>query len=277
MSTWIDAVRARLASLSPGPPDAVMVEELAVHLAQTYEEARESGLDDADARAAAIRVLDSDLFRKTIAARRPALPRRIHAWSAQDHTLPEKGTWMSSLNPTRDVRYALRMLLRAPGFSLIAILTFAVGIGINTAVFNVVNGVLLRPLPYPEAGEITLVWTDNRRQDIKEDITSYPNYLDWKNQSTSYAHMAGFTPSAFTLTGDGEPERVAAGNVSANLFPTLGVAPLLGRTFTATEDLPNGPAWSSSATRSGPEGTRPIRTSPAAPSRSTAAPTKSPG
>ena len=236
MSTWIDAVRARLASLSPGPPDAVMVEELAVHLAQTYEEARESGLDDADARAAAMRVLDSDLFRKTIAARRPALPRRIHAWSAQDHTPPEKGTWMSSLNPTRDVRYALRMLLRAPGFSLIAILTFAVGIGINTAVFNVVNGVLLRPLPYPEAGEITLVWTDNRRQDIKEDITSYPNYLDWKNQSTSYAHMAGFTPSAFTLTGDGEPERVQGASVTANFFDVMGITPVMGRVFTAENE-----------------------------------------
>ncbi len=98
---------------------------------------------------------------------------------------------MSSLNLSRDVRYALRMFLRAPGFSLIAILTFAVGIGVNTAVFNVVNGVLLRPLPYPDADRITMFWMDNRRQGIKEDITSYPNYLDWQNQSTSYAHMAG--------------------------------------------------------------------------------------
>ena len=236
MSTWIDAVRERLASISPGPPDDVMVEELAVHLAQTHEEARESGLDDADARAAAMRVLDSDLFRKTIAARRPGLPRRIQAWSAVEAAQPEKGSWMSSLNPARDIRYALRMLLRAPGFSIIAILTFAVGIGINTAVFNVVNGVLLRPLPYPDAGEITMVWMDNRRQDIKEDITSYPNYLDWKNQSTSYAHLAGFTPSAFTLTGDGEPERLPGALVTANFFDVMGITPVMGRVFTAENE-----------------------------------------
>ncbi len=237
LSTWIDAVRDRLESLGTDPPDAVMVEELAVHLAQTYEEARESGLDDPAARTAALHVLDAtDLFRRTIAARRPGLPRRIHAWSAQDGTPPEKGRWMSSLNPARDIRYALRMLLRAPGFSLIAILTFAVGIGINTAVFNVVNGVLLRPLPYPDANEITMVWIDNRRQNIKEDITSYPNYLDWKQQNTSYAHMAGFTPSAFTLTGDGEPERLQGASVTASFFDVMRIAPAMGRVFTADNE-----------------------------------------
>ena len=90
---------------------------------------------------------------------------------------------MSALNISRDIKHALRMILRAPGFSLIAILTFAVGIGVNTAVFNVVNGVLLRPLPYPDADRITMVWVDNRRQGIREDITSYPAYLDWKTQN----------------------------------------------------------------------------------------------
>jgi putative ABC transport system permease protein len=145
---------------------------------------------------------------------------------------------MSSLNPSRDVRYALRMLLRAPGFSLIAILTFAVGIGINTAVFNVVNGVLLRPLPYPDADEITMVWVHNRRQGIKEDITSYPNFVDWKAQSTSYAQMAGFTPSAVTLTGDGEPERLSGAAVTASFFEVLRMAPAMGRVFTADNETP---------------------------------------
>ena len=113
------------------------------------------------------------------------------------------------------------MLLRSPGFSLVAILTFAVGIGVNTAVFNVVNGVLLRPLPYPDADRITMVWMDNRRQGIKEDITSYPNYLDWRMQSTSFAHMAAFTPSAFSLTGDGEPERLMGASVTASFFDVM--------------------------------------------------------
>ncbi len=237
LSTWVDAVHERLASLSADPPDAVLVEELAVHLAQTYDDARDNGLNEAEARAAALRVLDAaDLFRRTIEARRPKLPQRMHAWSTRDAVPPGKGAWMSSLNPSRDVRYALRMLLRAPAFSLIAVMTFAVGIGINTAVFNVVNGVLLRPLPYPDAGEITLLWLDNRRQGIKEDITSYPNYVDWRDQSTSYAHMAGFTPAAFTLIGDGEPERLQGASVSASFFDVMRIAPVMGRVFTAENE-----------------------------------------
>ena len=118
------------------------------------------------------------------------------------------------MNPStiaRDVRYALRMLLRNPGFTTIALLTFAVGIGVNTAVFSVFNGVLLRPLPYPDADRITMMWLDNRPQGIKEDIGSYPNYRDWREQNTTYAHVAAFTGAAFTLTGSDEPERIGVG------------------------------------------------------------------
>ena len=143
---------------------------------------------------------------------------------------------MSPFNFARDARYALRMLVRAPGFSLVAILTFAVGIGVNTAVFNVVNGVLLRPLPYPDADRITLLWMDNRRQGIKEDITSYPNYMDWRSQSTSYTHMAAFRPLAFSLTGAGDPERLQGASVTANFFDVMGVPPLMGRLFTAENE-----------------------------------------
>src|SRR5687768_3570807 len=107
---------------------------------------------------------------------------------------------MDSSSFARDVRHALRALIRTPGFTLIAVLTFALGIGANTAVFSVFNGVLLRPLPYPEPDRLTMIWMDNRRQQIKEDITSYPNYVDWREQSSSYAAMAAYTPSAFNLT-----------------------------------------------------------------------------
>ena len=100
---------------------------------------------------------------------------------------------MSTSALSRDVRYALRTLLRTPGFTLIALATFAIGIGVNTAVFSVFNGVLLKPLGYPDADRITMVWNDNRRQAIKEDITSYQNYRDWADQSQSYAHMAAYT------------------------------------------------------------------------------------
>jgi putative ABC transport system permease protein len=132
----------------------------------------------------------------------------------------------------RDARHAIRMLLNTPGFSLIALITFALGIGVNTAVFSVFNGVLLRPLPYPDADRITMIWLDNRRQGIKEDITSHPNYRDWREQNTSYAHMAAFTRSSFSLTDSGEPERLVGAQTTASFFDVMGTQPILGRVFT---------------------------------------------
>jgi putative ABC transport system permease protein len=222
MHDWSAIVRDRLTTLGRGAPDSSLVEELSVHLAQIYEEAREAGVSDTEAAAAAHRVLDaSELLRVTIDTRKPD---------------SEKGSWMSTFDVTRDFKHACRMMLRAPGFSAIAILTFAVGIGVNTAVFNVVNGVLLRPLPYPDADRITMLWIDNRRQNIREDIASYPIYLDWKTQSASYAHMAGFTSAAFSLTGSGDPERLNGAQVTADFFDVMQVKPILGRLFTAENE-----------------------------------------
>ncbi|HVJ26369.1 MAG TPA: ABC transporter permease, partial [Vicinamibacterales bacterium] len=141
---------------------------------------------------------------------------------------------LSSL--TRDVRYAVRMLLRNPGFTTIALLTFAVGIGVNTAVFSVFNGVLLRPLPYPDADRITMMWLDNRPQSIKEDIGSYPNYRDWREQNTTYEHVAAFTSAAFTLTGSEEPERIRGARTTANFHDVIGLKPVLGRLYTEAEE-----------------------------------------
>ena len=138
----------------------------------------------------------------------------------------------------RDSRYAIRMLLQSPGFTAVAVLTFALGIGVNSAVFSVLNGVLLRPLPYPDADRITMVWMDNRRQGIKEDITSYPTFRDWRQQSTSYAYMAGVTESAFSLTGADEPERLEGALVTADFFNVMGLQPQLGRVFTAENEVP---------------------------------------
>jgi putative ABC transport system permease protein len=223
MSRWQALVRARLAGLGRGVPDDSIVEELASHLSQAYDAAREGGESHEEAERRALAVLDSpDLLRHTMAARRPS----------------NKGTSMTPTNVVGDVRFALRLLFRAPAYSLVAIITFAVGIGVNTAVFNVVNGVLLRPLPYPDADRITMLWMDNRRQGIKEDITSYPNYLDWRAQSTLYEHMAGFTQSAFSLTGSGEPERVLGASVTASFFDVMQVRPVLGRVFTAEQEIP---------------------------------------
>jgi hypothetical protein len=121
----------------------------------------------------------------------------------------------------RDVRHAIRALRRTPGFSASAVLTFALGIGVNTAVFSVFNGVLLRPLPYPDADRITMVWMDNRREHIREDITSYPNYRDWRDQGSSYGQLAAYTSNAFTLTGADEPERLNGAQATSSFFDVI--------------------------------------------------------
>ena len=149
---------------------------------------------------------------------------------------------MMSSTFTADCRHAVRSLLRSPAFSLVAILTFAIGIGVNTAVFSVFNGVILRSLPYPDADRITMVWMDNRPQNIKEDITSYPNYRDWRDQSSSYAHLAAFTDSAFNLTGADQPERLNGAMATANFFEVMGVRPILGRLFTEAQETPGNDA-----------------------------------
>jgi len=128
------------------------------------------------------------------------------------------------------------MLLRNPGFTTIALLTFAVGIGINTAVFSVFNGVLLRPLPYPDADRITMMWLDNRVQGIKEDIGSYPNYRDWREQNTTYEHVAAYTGASMTMTGSDEPERLSAAQTTANFFAVMGIQPVLGRVYTEDQE-----------------------------------------
>lgn len=138
----------------------------------------------------------------------------------------------------RDSRYAARLLMAHPGFTLVAVLTFALGIGVNTAVFSVFNGVLLRPLPYPEPDRIAMIWMDNRRQGIKEDITSYPTYMDWRRDSTSFAHMAAFTSASFNLTGIDEPERLRGAQTTANFFDVMGVRPLAGRVYAEANEVP---------------------------------------
>ena len=139
---------------------------------------------------------------------------------------------------TRDVRHAARGLWRSPGFSLAVILTLALGIGGNTAVFSVVDQLLLRPLPYPDGDQLVMVEESSggRPADV-----SPANWLDWQRESRTFRRFAAWRPWAFTLTGTGEPRRVNAQQVSSEFFPVLGVAPLLGRTISDEDDRPNGP------------------------------------
>ena len=131
----------------------------------------------------------------------------------------------------QDLLYALRALRKKPLFSTIAILTLALGIGANAAIFSVVNGVLLQPLPYPTPDRLMFLWTYNPRQGFDKDVGTFPNYEDWRRQSTSFEQMAAYFGSGFTLTGAGDPVRLRGAFVTTNFFDVFGVAPALGRRF----------------------------------------------
>ncbi|HEV8431374.1 MAG TPA: ABC transporter permease [Pyrinomonadaceae bacterium] len=138
----------------------------------------------------------------------------------------------------KDIRYGVRGLLKRPGFTVIALVTLALGIGANTAIFSVVNAVLLRPLQFRDPEQLVVVWEDATFAGFPRNTPAPANYLDWKTQNQSFSDVAAAASNSFNLTGDGEPERVQANSVSANFFPLFGVPPLLGRGFLTEEDKP---------------------------------------
>jgi putative ABC transport system permease protein len=135
----------------------------------------------------------------------------------------------------KDLRYSLRTLRKMPGFSIVALLVLALGIGANTAIFSVVNSVVLRPLPYPGADRLALIWETDLKDGIKREGPSGPNFLDWKEQSQSFEDMALLEVGTGTLTGEGEPEQVTGLRVSTNFLSMLGARTVLGRGFTVAE------------------------------------------
>jgi len=132
------------------------------------------------------------------------------------------------------MRYAIRTLRRSPGFTIVALLTLALGIGANTAIFSFVNGVLLKPLPYRDPHSIAMVW--EKPPGGNRNGISTLNFLDWKNQNTVFEHMAAWRGDSVTLTGSGRPEELPGVRVSAPYFDIFGVPAALGRTFAADED-----------------------------------------
>jgi len=134
----------------------------------------------------------------------------------------------------QDVRYALRQLRKSPSFTAVTVLTLALGIGANTAIFSVVNGVLLNPLPFQHASRIVSMFEET--QNFAKGSISYPNFLDWQRDNRSFEGMAAYRATDGSITGVGEPENVQAERVSANFFPILGVNPVLGRIFSSEED-----------------------------------------
>ncbi|HXQ97421.1 MAG TPA: ABC transporter permease [Candidatus Limnocylindrales bacterium] len=139
----------------------------------------------------------------------------------------------------QDLRYGARMLRKNPGFTATAILTLALGIGANTAIFSVVNAVLLRPLPYRDSAR--LYWISDFVPQFNGTLVGSSDFLAWREQNTVFEEMAAYNDSANNLTGDGDPERAAVSGITANFFPLLGVTPAIGRDFVDEEDRAGGP------------------------------------
>lgn len=198
--------------------DRDMAREMAFHVDALKRDYARNGLADDDAHRAALRQF-GNLTR---------LRERGH----------DERTILAIEDVARDVRHAARGLWRSPGFSVAVILTLALGIGGNTAIFSVVDQLLLRPLPYPKGDEIVMV-DESRGEGVMD--ASPANWLDWQRESRTVQRFAAWQPAAFVLRGAGEPRRVNGQSVSAEFFPLLGVAPLVGRTISADDDRPNGP------------------------------------
>jgi len=140
----------------------------------------------------------------------------------------------------KDIRFGLRTLRKNPSFAAVALVTLALGIGANVAIFSVVNAVLLRPLPYPNADRLVAISANSL--EAPEIAVAYPDYLDWRTQQTVFEEMSARLPTGGVITGANEPERVIGRMVTPSFFPTLGVQPALGRAFTEAEDSPGAPA-----------------------------------
>lgn len=138
----------------------------------------------------------------------------------------------------QDLRFGARMLLKRPGFTLIAVCTLALGIGANTAIFSLIDAVLLRPMVYAKPEQLVMIWEDATAIGFPRDTPAPANYFDWKTQNQVFQDVAALDQRSYNLTGEGEPEKLQAYGVTANLLPLLGVTPALGRNFLPEEDKP---------------------------------------
>ena len=215
---WIYTVPLRLRSLlRRDDVEQELAEEMRYHLERKTEEYVASGMSAEEAQQAAMRAMEGVEQQK------------------------EKCRDMRRVNLVedfwQDLRYGARMLRRTPGFTAIVILTLALGIGANTAIFSVIDAILLRPLPFTDAGSLVIVWETNAQTASTHNTVSPPNFLDWESQNRVFSGMSYISDLGRNLTGNGEPEQVIVQYVSVNFFSVLGVSPIIGPGFTPENGL----------------------------------------
>jgi predicted permease len=228
MPEWKPEILRRLAPLNLSPArEGEIAEEIAQHLEDRYNELLVTGQpEDAAFRTAIDELKGEDLLARSL--------QPVESDLYREPVVSGKGSSNLFAGILQDLDYAFRMMRRSPGFTAVAVLTLALGIGANTAIFSIVNGVLLNPLPFPHPQELTVLY--EHTTNFEKSSISYPNFLDWQRTNSTFASMAAYRHEDFNITGSGEPERVRGGMVSAEFFPTLGVKPLLGRLFVRDED-----------------------------------------
>jgi putative ABC transport system permease protein len=226
-------VRSRLAPLQLSPArEAEIAEELSQHLEDEYDKALSRGVSEAEARHLILENLD---VRHLLDRELKGVERRVPQNPVSMGTR-RKNNFVADLG--QDIRYGLRMFAKNPTFTAIAVLAISLGIGANTAIFSVVNALLLRPLPYKSPDQLVEIWENAAHLGFPKNTPSPANFVDWRQQSTLFDGMAAFTERRFNLSGAGEPERLDGRRVSVNIFDLLGIKPIIGRTFVPEEDKP---------------------------------------
>src|SRR4051812_1395828 len=232
MSKWKEEISKRLAGLRLEPGrEADIIEEMSQHLDDRSSEWLARGAGPAEAyRAVLVELQDSQFLAHEL--------RRLERATTIVPVLgePKGATMISDLG--QDLRYGLRVLRLNPGFTLIAVVTLALGIGANTAIFSLVNSILLRPLPYHEPARLVRLIQASPNLGLATWGLSQANFAAYREQNRSFETLAIFTSGGVNLTSEGEPERLAMANVSADFFKVFGVNPALGRTFHEGEDTP---------------------------------------
>jgi putative ABC transport system permease protein len=233
MPDWKEEIARRLARLGLHPVrEAEIAEELAQHLDDRYEQSLQGGATTEEAyRAALLELTEGDLLAQELG--------RVEGRAGREPVEPGEPRRVSVFGDFwQDLRYSLRTLVKNPGFTAVAVIALALGIGANSAIFSVVNTVLLSPLPYKDPDRLVMVWEDDTKGGYPRDTPAVANYIDWRDQNQVFEGMAATAEASFNLTGTGDPERLEGQLVSASFFPLLGVEPQLGRVFLPEEDRP---------------------------------------
>lgn len=234
MPDWQPEIRRRLANSNLDPVrELEIIEELSQHMELLYEELLSDRETEKDA---------SQLVREELSGNELLKQelRRVERQVSYEPIVLESGRKSMIRDLWQDLYYGARMLRKSPGFTVVAILTLALGIGVNTAIFSIINGVLLRPLAFHDPDRLVMLWTDNPAYQLgfHEFPPANADLPEWRATATSFEQIAIFQTTLADLSDYGDPERIGSAEVSANLLPMLGIQPLSGRQFSAVEEQP---------------------------------------